>query len=204
MISPRRLVRMQAVLSLSVAGVILATASPAMADGTSGSFCYESAQVTATSSKVDASVTYTASVTYRPLRNCSGTQVGIHVISSRMAYTRGFNGTDPNGGKHGMTQTGLSYMTCSSAAGDEIYAGSVFAVGGYPRGYTYNANKYIYSGTGHNDHGSFSFADTAAFGYFKGPYGGNGGAPSENVWYIPLRNQWKLCEGVICGWGACS
>lgn len=66
MINPRRLVRMQAVLSLSVVGVMLAAASPAVADGTSGSFCYESPTVTKSSSKVDGSVTFTASVTYKP------------------------------------------------------------------------------------------------------------------------------------------
>ena len=196
--------RMPAVLSVSVVGLILLTASPAIADGTSGSFCYEDAAVTKVSNKVDGSVTFTARVNYHALRSCSGTQVGIRVIWSTMSYSGGFNGTDPNGGKHGMVQTGLSYMTCQSAAGDEIYAGSVFSVGGYPRSYTYNANKRIYSGTGHNNHLSLSFADTAAFAYYKGPYGGSGGAPSVNVWYIPLRNQWKLCEGVICGFGACS
>ncbi len=89
-----------------------------------------------------------------------------------------------------MTSTGLSYMRVGDVGGDAIYAGSVFAVKGYPRGYTYYANKNIYSGTGHNDRRSYSYLDTGAFAYYQLPYTTYPFGPSTNVWYLFLRNQW--------------
>jgi hypothetical protein len=194
-----------AVLSLGVVGSILLTTSPAFADGTSGSFCYEDSTTTRSSThSLPSGVTFSATMTYRILRSCVGAQVGVRVISSAISYSGGFNGLGLFNVWHGMSDTGLSYMKCDAPAGDEIYDGSVFGVGGFPRGYTYGPNVRVYSGTGHNAHQSFSFLDTGVFGFFEGPESSISSAPSWNVWYIPLRNQWKICGDTICSWGACS
>ncbi len=89
------------------------SAQPAAADGTSGSFCYEGSTTTRTGSLdmqagYPTHVVYRASVTYRLLYTCSGTNIGVHVISSTASYTGGFNGTGDYNSKHGMVQTGLS------------------------------------------------------------------------------------------------
>jgi hypothetical protein len=184
-------------VAIVVAALLAVWVMPAAADGTSGSFCYEGSTTT-TSSSYNTGAGYPtylvlyASATYKMLYNCSGTAVGVHVISVTASYSGGYNGTGDYGSHHGMDQMGLDYMKYGDPAGNEIYAGSLVSVSGYPRQYTYSANKYIYSGTGHNDGRPYSFTDTSVFAHYYKPY--NRGTVAGNVvgWFIFLRNQWVV------------
>jgi hypothetical protein len=153
------------------------------------SYCYESATMTKTGKYVSGVVTINASVTYRDLRTCAGTTVGIHWINSSMSYSGGFNGIGDYSSKHGITRGGVVFARAGDVAGDEIWSGSTFALN-YVRSYSYNPNRYIYSGYSVHDHVYYSFSEAAIGADLDRVWGRGPTLVTQRVSFRPVKGAW--------------
>lgn len=178
-----------------VAGLAACFAFVAAPAANAGSFCYESASITKTGSYVTGVVTVNASVTYRDLRSCAGTTIGIHWINSTMSYSGGFNGTGDYGSRHGIIRGGVVFVRAASIAGDEIWAGSTFPLD-YVRTYTDNANRYIYSGYSVHDHVYYSFSEAGIGADLERVWNRGPILISQRVTFQPVSRSWLATPAI--------